>query len=227
MTREARRLLRFAACGLALAVAACGRQPQEQGVRPADSSAETKRDAYQRVPDVFIALGLRPGAVVADIGAGRGYFTARLSAAVGPPGRVYAVDINPTQLDWLRDRAKTEHLSNVTVVEGAPADPHLSGASLDAVLVVDTYHEMTEQAAMLAAIRRALKPDGRLVMVDQLYARFANEPREQARSWHSFHSEWARGDLEDAGFSVIEVIPDFAIVAKGVTEWLIVAVPVR
>jgi ubiquinone/menaquinone biosynthesis C-methylase UbiE len=118
-------------------------------------------------PDVlYDLLELSPGAVVADVGAGSGYHTRRLARAVGDVGRVFAVDIQPEMLEILEDRLTREGITNVAPVLGTPTDPGLPEASVDLVLLVDVYHEFLHPYEMMNALCRALKPGGRLVLVE-------------------------------------------------------------
>ncbi len=122
---------------------------------------------HEEAPDQVIAeLELTAGAVVADVGAGTGYFTWRLARAVGPEGRVYAVDIQPEMLERLEARMRTQGVSNVVRVLGAERDPRLPPGQLDLVLLVDVYHEFAWPHEMLEAICRALKPGGRVAFVE-------------------------------------------------------------
>ena len=123
---------------------------------------EAPRDQWQRVTDVFDAMGLGPGSVVADLGAGGGWFTTRLARAVGPGGRVYAVDVNPISLRELRE-ALPKELTNIEIVRGDEDDPKLPPGQLDAVLVVNAYHEFAEYPAVLGQGQRspqARRPSG-------------------------------------------------------------------
>ena len=105
-------------------------------------------------------MGLRDGDVVADLGAGTGYFTRRLAKAVAPSGRVYAVDIQPEMIDLLKRNVEKAGLTNVVPVLGTGDDPKLPTGALDWILLVDVYHELQQPKAMLARMREALKPDG-------------------------------------------------------------------
>ena len=124
------------------------------------------RDAWQKPDQVVASLGLAPGMVACDVGAGPGYFTLRLSRAVGPRGRVYAVDVEPLLLAALRDRLGAEGIANVTPVLSVPSDPLLPPAACDVVLVVDTYHHFPDGPAYLRRLAAALRPGGRIVNVD-------------------------------------------------------------
>ena len=127
---------------------------------------DPRRDAYQKPDDVVAALGLREGQVVADIGAGTGYFAVRLAKAVGASGRVYAVDVSADMAQHLNRRLRDANISNVASVLAPPDDPLLRPASVDLVFICDVWHHVEQQESYLAHLRRALKPGGRLVMID-------------------------------------------------------------
>ncbi len=118
-------------------------------------------------------LGIGEGSVVADIGAGGGWFTIRLARRVGPNGRVYAQDIQPEMIGAINRRVEREGLKNVTTVLGSPKDPELP-APVDVVLIVDAYHEMDEPQILLRNVRRSLKPGGRVGIVE--YTRNGHGP---------------------------------------------------
>jgi ubiquinone/menaquinone biosynthesis C-methylase UbiE len=123
----------------------------------------TDRDAWQRPEQVMDALGIGEGSVVADLGAGGGWFTVRLARRVGPNGRVYAEDIQREMLEAIKRRVDREGLHDrVTLTLGKAFDPMLPRASIDAVLIVDTYHEMEQPVTLLRNVARALKPTGRI-----------------------------------------------------------------
>jgi SAM-dependent methyltransferase len=127
---------------------------------------DPKRDAWQQPDRVVAALELAPGMSVADIGAGTGYFEARLAKAVGPTGKVLAVDIEPDMVRYLRERATREGTPNVEAREGAPDDPKLGAASLDRILIVDTWHHIPDREAYAKKLAAALKPGGSVFVVD-------------------------------------------------------------
>jgi ubiquinone/menaquinone biosynthesis C-methylase UbiE len=112
------------------------------------------------------ALGIADASVVADIGAGSGWFTIRLARRVGPQGLVYAEDVQREMILAISRRVSREGLANVRPVLGLKNDPRLPPQSLDAVLVVDAYHEIENRVAMLSSLARALKPQGRIGVVD-------------------------------------------------------------
>ena len=135
--------------------------PEELGVLEGPD-----RDAWQKPEQVMDVLGIGEGSVVADVGAGGGWFTVRLARRVGPNGRVYAQDVQPQMLESISRRIVREGLSNVTYVRGDRNDPKLRPGSFDAVLMVDTYHEFENPVALLRGVRAALKPGGRVGIVD-------------------------------------------------------------
>lgn len=124
------------------------------------------RDGYQKPAEVVAALALKPGAVVADIGSGSGYFTLRFAKAVGDTGRVFAVDVEPKMIEHVKERAARIGVKNVEPILAPPDDPKLPGQAVDLVFVCDTWHHVEKQEAYLAAVRRALAPSGRVVMID-------------------------------------------------------------
>jgi len=190
---------------------------------PVDAQvATTERDSWQRVDAIFAALQVEEGDRIADVGAGAGFFSFRLSARVGPSGRVIAQDIDAGVLAELADAAGREGMTNIETVVGAPDDPRLPEASLDGVLVVNAYHEMREYEAMLAGIRRALRPGGRLVIVDMPPADESMSRRGQVQQ-HDIAIGLVAQDLVAAGFEVLEQVPDF-IDAGRRRNWLLVAV---
>ena len=124
------------------------------------------RDAYQKPDAVVKALQITPGEVIADIGAGSGYFTFRLAEAVGKSGRVYAVDVNADMVRHLTRRARDTRALNVVPVLCAPDDPLLGDASVDRFFICDTWHHIEGHPHYLALMKKMLKPGGQVVMVD-------------------------------------------------------------
>lgn len=125
-----------------------------------------ERDAEEDATALHAALGLQPGQTACDVGAGSGYHTVRLARAVGPTGRVLAVDLQPRMLELLRERVTEAGLRNVETIEATASDPRLPDGACDLILLVDVYHELAWPEPMLAAFRRALAPEGRLALVE-------------------------------------------------------------
>ncbi len=129
-----------------------------------ESKDRDKRLQINRVMDL---LGISAGKTVADCGAGSGWFTVRAAARVGAAGTVYAEDINPEAIAYINRRAASEHLANVHTVLGSPDDPKLPAHSLDAVLLMKTYHEIAQPVAFLEALRPALKSGAKVGIIDR------------------------------------------------------------
>jgi len=185
------------------------------------------RDEWQKVDEIVVALDLEEGERLADIGAGRGFFTLRLARVVGPAGRVFAVDIDEEVLEQLRASLRRAGLQNVETILSEPDDPLLPDTSVDAVLMVIAYHEMREHEAMLAGVKRALRPGGRLVIVDNPVRDSTASRREQMRR-HHIDIKIVEQDLIAAGFEILERLPQFVDVRDERhthRNWMLVARP--
>lgn len=123
------------------------------------------RDAYQKPHEVIEALALKQREVIADIGAGSGYFTLHLAHHVGPDGHIYAVDISPDMIRHLNQRVRDAQLLNVSTILALPNDPLLP-QPVDRFLIVDVWHHIEDQAGYLALLKKLLKPGGQVVMID-------------------------------------------------------------
>jgi predicted methyltransferase len=140
-----------------------------------------ERKDEEKTDDVLAALGLKPGMVVADIGAGSGYYASRLAGRVGPGGIVFAVDVQPEMVDILRLQMKQARVTNVKPILGTETDPKLPAGTVDLALMVDVYHELEYPYEMLAAVVKALKPGGRVVFVEFR----ANDPAVPIKALHT------------------------------------------
>jgi len=167
----------------------------------------TKRDAWQRPDEVLNALKVKAGSVVADVGAGSGYFTFHLAARVGSQGKVYAEDVRSDVLEEVRTRAAQEKLSQVKIVQGTENDPKLPADSLDAVLVMNAYHEFLEYDAMMQGLLHALKPGGLLAIIDAEAK--PGEPRSNYQQRHRLPKEIALEDAARNGFHFLRELPGF------------------
>jgi ubiquinone/menaquinone biosynthesis C-methylase UbiE len=164
-----------------------------------------KRDAWQKPADVVSLLQLWPGNVVADIGAGTGHFEPYLAKAVGASGRVLALDVEPHMIAYLKRRVEKERLANVTVQKVAPDAPGLADGSVDRLLVVNTWHHLPQRARYAAAMNRALRPGGFVVVVD-----FTAESPEGPPARHRLSPATVIAELQAGGFSartVAESLP--------------------
>jgi SAM-dependent methyltransferase len=136
------------------------------GYTGADWLERPERESEENVKGALDAIGLKPGMAVAEVGAGTGYVALRMATRVGPSGKVYANDLQPQMLILLRNNASKGGITNVETVLGTETDPKLPAGQMDLIILVDVYHEFSEPQKMLQGIRRALKPDGRLVQLE-------------------------------------------------------------
>lgn len=124
------------------------------------------RAEYQKPKEVVEALRLRPGQTVADIGAGSGYFSFLMARAVGPEGTVYAVDIEPGMIDYMKVRAKKEGAANVRTILARPDDPGLPPRSIDLVFICNTWHHIEDRVGYARRLKGSLEPEARVAIVD-------------------------------------------------------------
>jgi len=160
------------------------------------------REATEQPEKVLDALRIPEGATVADVGAGVGYFTWRLADRVGPAGKVIAVEVQQKMLDLMAEDLKRRNISNVEMVLGGIRDPRLPAGAVDLALLVDVYHEFSEPEAMMLGIRRALKPDGRLVLVE--YRK--EDPSIPILPLHKMSIEEVRSEIQPLGFEFRELL---------------------
>jgi ubiquinone/menaquinone biosynthesis C-methylase UbiE len=155
-----------------------------------DSPGREDRLQLTRVMDI---LSITPGKNVADIGAGSGWFTVRAARRVTETGSVYAVDINPEAVHYIENRAEKEHLKNVRTVLGKPDDPLLPASTIDAVLLLKTYHEVEKPVALLQNLRAALRPGAKVGIID----------RKGNGENHGVGKEVVLREAEEAGYQLV------------------------
>lgn len=162
-------------------------------------AAEADRDKVDEVGQVARLMKIGPGDAVADIGAGSGYYVVRLSRIVGPEGHVFGEDVIPNYLADLSRRVREEKLSNVTVVRGEAHDPRLPPNSVDAAVLVHMYHEITQPYGLLHNLAGAMRPGGRIGIVDDddIPARHGTPPA-------LLRCELAAAGYSETGFSVLK-----------------------
>lgn len=175
------------------------------------------RDGWQRPAEVMDALGVGRGDSVADVGCGDGYFVFRLAERVGREGRVLAVDLDAEALESVRRKAEERALDQIEAIQGAADDPRLPESSLDAILVVNAYHEMTEHDVMLGAFHRALKPGGGLAIIDRADESGESRPTYQGR--HSLPKQLVVEDAMRHGFELRSEGPGFVRPRRGGEPW--------
>jgi SAM-dependent methyltransferase len=161
----------------------------------------TEREREEATELSIRLIEVKPGSVVADVGAGSGYYSTRLARLVGPGGRVYASDIQPAMLEIMRDRIARERLTNIELVLGTPMDPRLPRGAADLILLVDVYHEFSDPQTMLRRIRESLKPGGRLVLLEYR----GEDPKVPIHPAHKMTVAQARTEVEAEGFTLTTV----------------------
>jgi SAM-dependent methyltransferase len=171
------------------------------GVAGADWLVRAEREREERPELALDLIGINKGMTVADIGAGVGYFSLRLATRVGSEGRVYATDIQPKMLAMLVANAERAGLRNIETILGTETDSRLPPDSIDVALLVDVYHEFSQPQRMLAGIRAALKPSGRLVLLE--YRK--EDPEIPIREEHKMSVQQVRVELSPEGFALEDV----------------------
>jgi len=177
---------------------------------------EAERDRWQRPVDVLRALDLREGNTVVDLGSGAGYFALKLSPAVGKKGQVLAVDLRRLSLFFLWTRALLRGQRNVQVTVGTDGDPGLPTGSVDAVLICNTYHELSNTEVTLNRVRQSLRPGGRLVIVDR--ARHSTE----AEHAHAVPLSLVESELRQKGFEIVSQDDHFIDQSGDDLWWLVI-----
>jgi precorrin-6B methylase 2 len=182
------------------------------------------RDSWQKASELIARLQIRPGSTVADIGCHQGYMSFKLSKVVGVNGKVYAVDVEQSKLEKVNEYAKRNNVSNVIAIRGEYDDPHLP-ESLDAVIILDTYHEMDDHDEILAHIKASLKPGGRLVLCEPISETRRGSSRAEQEGRHELAMRFAVEDLRRSGFIIHEQSDRFIDreKIKGDKMWLVVA----
>ena len=205
---------------LLLVAFACQAQSNAPGVHPvsgrrfaqvmgpggADWLVRPERIEEEEPDKALDAIGLELGQTVADLGAGVGYMTWRMAKRVGPQGTVYGQDIQPYMLEQLQKNMRERGITNVKTILGGLTDPKLPVASLDLLLMVDVYHEFSEPQKMLRGIHEALKPGGRLVLIEYR----GEDPTVPIRPEHKMTVKQVRAELEPEGFKFeksLETLP--------------------
>lgn len=167
------------------------------------SQERPERDLYLKPDEVIKALNLKNGEVVADIGAGTGYFTRRLAQAVAPNGRVYAVDIAADVIDYQKQRAKQENLNNIVFIVSRPADPLLPADSLDLAFFCDVIHHLENRVAYYKTLMKDIKAPGYMAIIDYP----PDSPRRPHPPNQLVPREQAISEAEQAGFKFVKDIP--------------------
>ncbi|MEW7292954.1 class I SAM-dependent methyltransferase [Aquimarina sp. 2304DJ70-9] len=182
------------------------------------------RDTWMNVSKIFELSEIESGSVVADVGCHEGYLTIHLSKKVGESGKIYAVDVREDRLRTLDEHVKEREIANVTTVLGDYDDPKLPKQSLDAVIVMDTYHEIKEYKTVLAHIKTSLKPKGKIIIIEKLKKHMRNKSRADQIEAHTLSMSYVRSELKSAGFLISKEINDFGKWENDATKtiWILV-----
>lgn len=162
----------------------------------------SERETEERPQDVIDALQIKPGQTIADLGAGSGYYSFRIAALVGPTGKVLAIDIEPAMLEVITQRARREGIANIATVRGSTQDPNLAPRSVDLLFMVDVYHELEFPYEVMTKVRAALKPGGRVALVEYR----AEDPDVQIKPVHKMSERQVRREMQAAGFKHVQTV---------------------
>jgi len=173
---------------------------QTMGYEGAPWLVRESREREEHCDMLLKALRIKPGDTVCDMGCGNGFYAVKLAKLVGDNGKVVAVDIQPEMLSLLQERAKSEGFTNIGSVRGTVVDPNLADVSIDLMLLVDVYHEFSHPEQMLRAMRKSLKPTGRMVLVE-FRAEDANVP---IKPLHKMSKEQIMKEILANGFKLVE-----------------------
>lgn len=164
------------------------------------------RDSWQQPKAVIQSLNIRPGTHVADLGAGGGYFSFPLAEAVGPEGKVFAVDVDEASLNYIAGQAQDRGVSNIDVILAASDDPRLPLRGVDLIFTCNTYHHFKRRVGYMKSLLKYLRPDGRIAIID-----YTNEGWFSKMFGHWTPKETIRQEMEAAGYQLIN---DFDFLTK-------------
>jgi precorrin-6B methylase 2 len=162
----------------------------------------TERETEERPQLVIDALEIKTGQTIADLGAGSGYYSFRIAPLVGPSGKVLAIDIEPLMLEAIAQRARREHIGNVVTVRSYAQDPNLAPGSVDLLFMVDVYHELEYPYEVLTKVRAALKPGGRVALIEYR----AEDPEVMIKPLHKMSERQVRREMQAAGFKHVKTV---------------------
>ncbi len=189
-------------------------------------SAWEERDRWQHSEWIIKAMDISEGAIVADIGCHEGYMSVKLSKAVGSGGKVYAVDVNASRLEKLNQYLKDREIENIKTIKGDYDNPRTPKNSLDAALILDTYHEIDDYQLVLKHLKASLKASGKLVIIEPIADERKDWTRKNQTARHEIAMRYVLKEVGKAGFKIIEQKDPFLdrTEEKGDKLWMIVAV---
>ena len=184
------------------------------------------RDKWQKAGELIKLLNITSDSEVADVGCHEGYMTFKLAGKVEGSGAVYAVDVDAGKIEKVKKRAQENNLPQIKVIKGDHDDPNLPFHRLDAVIILDTYHEMDKHDEILKHIKTSLKTGGRLLICEPIADSRRSLSRSEQKKKHELSMEFALEDLKKAGFRIFYQKDNFIdrTKEKGDKMWVVVAV---
>lgn len=161
-----------------------------------------ERETEERADLIVAALDVRPGQTIADLGAGSGYYTFRLAPLLEPGGTVLAIDVEPMMLNAIRERMRREGVTNVETIRSTATDPNLRARSVDLLLMVDVYHELEFPFETMEKVRHALKPGGRVAVIEFR----AEDPRVLIKEVHKMSEQQIIREMTAVGFRHVSTV---------------------
>ena len=185
-----------------------------------------ERDQWMDVDRIMELADVGEGQHVADLGCHEGYFSIHLAKRVGPRGKVYAVDVRDDRLEQLNKNARDREIYNIATILGAYDDPNLPVNELDLVVIMDSYHEMKEYMAILGHVKKSLKPNGKILILEKLKSHARSKSRKEQTAAHTLSPKYVREELQQAGFRVIEQINNMGQWENNTSKkiWVLVAI---
>jgi ubiquinone/menaquinone biosynthesis C-methylase UbiE len=162
----------------------------------------SERETEEQPQLVTDALEIKPGQTIADLGAGSGYYSFRIAPLVGSTGKVLAIDIEPLMLEAIAQRARRERIGNVATIRSSAQDPNLAPRSVDLLFMVDVYHELEYPYEMMTKVRTALKPGGRVALIEYR----AEDPEVPIKPLHRMSERQVRREMQAAGFRYLKTV---------------------
>jgi len=163
------------------------------------------RDKWMKVAQILEMADIQLGNNVADIGCHQGYMSIRVADFIGETGKVYSVDVREDRLNKLNDIASERGIKNIQTILGDYDDPKLEENSIDVVLIIDAYHEMNDYKQILFHVKKALKPDGRILILEKLKRQKIGKSRNEQTQGHTIAPKYVENELKEVGFEVIAI----------------------
>lgn len=161
-----------------------------------------EREVEERPQRVIDAFEIQPGQIIADLGAGSGYYSFRIAPLLGDKGQMLAIDVEPRMLQIISERARRTGVNNLTTVLSTPSDPNLPANSVDLLFMVDVYHELEFPLEMMTRVREAMKPGGRVALIEYR----EEDPKVMIKAVHKMSERQVIRELTAAGFKHLKTV---------------------